>query len=90
MPHCQGRNAGKNLGVVALHCIKSGFMQIQLNGNSFSLDNITTIQDLLDNLNLSGRLAVEVNHQIVPRSSFQSHVLNSGDNIEIVHAIGGG
>jgi sulfur carrier protein len=65
-------------------------MQIQLNGNPLSLDKITTIQDLLDDLNLSGRLAVEVNHQIVPRSLFQSHRLNAGDNIEIVHAIGGG
>ncbi|OGT62865.1 MAG: thiamine biosynthesis protein ThiS [Gammaproteobacteria bacterium RIFCSPLOWO2_02_47_7] len=65
-------------------------MHIQLNGNPLSIDNILTIQDLLDDLNLSGRLAVEVNHQIVPRSLFQSHILNSGDIIEIVHAIGGG
>ena len=65
-------------------------MHIQLNGNPLSIDNIFTIQDLLDDLNLSGRLAVEVNHQIVPRSLFQSHILNSGDIIEIVHAIGGG
>lgn len=65
-------------------------MQIQLNGNPLSIDNITTVQDLLDVLKLSGRLAIEVNHQIVPRSLFQSHILNSGDNIEIVHAIGGG
>ena len=65
-------------------------MHIQLNGNPLSIDNITTIQDLVDDLNLSGRLAVEVNHQIVPRSLFQSHILNSGDIIEIVHAIGGG
>ena len=65
-------------------------MHIQLNGNPLSIDNILTIQDLLDDLNLSGRLAVEVNHQIVPRSLFQSHILTSGDIIEIVHAIGGG
>ena len=65
-------------------------MQIQLNGNPLTLDSVTSVQDLLDDLNLSGRLAVEVNHQIVPRSLFQSHILISGDNIEIVHAIGGG
>jgi sulfur carrier protein len=65
-------------------------MHIQLNGNSLSIDNISTVQDLLDILKLSGRLAIEINQQIVPRSLFQSYKLNPGDNIEIVHAIGGG
>ena len=65
-------------------------MHIQLNGNSISVDNITTVQDLLDELQLSGRMAIEINQQIVPRSLFKSHTLNPGDNIEIVHAIGGG
>ena len=65
-------------------------MHIQLNGNSISVDNITTVQDLLDVLQLSGRMAIEINQQIVPRSLFKSHTLNPGDNIEIVHAIGGG
>jgi len=65
-------------------------MHIQLNGNSLSIDDITTVQDLLDMLKLSGRLAIEVNQQIVPRSLFQSYILNPGDNIEIVHAVGGG
>lgn len=65
-------------------------MQIQLNGNTLTLDNISTVQDLLDELKLSGRLAVEINHRIVPRSLFMSHKVKSGDTIEIVHAIGGG
>jgi sulfur carrier protein len=33
---------------------------------------------------------VEVNHQIVPRSQHTSYVLAEGDQVEIVHAIGGG
>jgi sulfur carrier protein len=65
-------------------------MQIQLNGNTLTLDNIATVQDLLEELKLSGRLAVEVNQKIVPRSKFLSYELKSGDTIEIVHAIGGG
>ena len=65
-------------------------MQIQLNGNTLTLDNISTVQDLLEELKLSGRLAVEVNQKIVPRSKFMSYELKSGDAIEIVHAIGGG
>jgi len=65
-------------------------MQIQLNGNTLTLDNVSTVQDLLEELKLSGRLALEVNQKIVPRSKFMSYELNSGDTIEIVHAIGGG
>ncbi|MBU2097476.1 MAG: sulfur carrier protein ThiS, partial [Gammaproteobacteria bacterium] len=34
--------------------------------------------------------AVEVNAEIVPRSQHAVSVLNPGDAVEIVHAIGGG
>jgi len=37
-----------------------------------------------------GRIAVELNGEIVPKSSFQQHLLKDGDKIEIVQAIGGG
>jgi sulfur carrier protein len=36
------------------------------------------------------RLAVEVNQEIVPRSTYAAHRLRTGDRVEIVHAIGGG
>ena len=36
------------------------------------------------------RVAVEVNGEIVPRGSHASHVLQAGDRVEIVHALGGG
>ncbi|MEM9101171.1 MAG: sulfur carrier protein ThiS [Pseudomonadota bacterium] len=36
------------------------------------------------------RLAVEVNQTIVPRSEYATFCLQSGDRVEIVHAIGGG
>ncbi|MEE9552571.1 MAG: sulfur carrier protein ThiS [Gammaproteobacteria bacterium] len=65
-------------------------MQIILNGEPFDIDETNTIDDLLTKLELNGRLAVEINHQIVPRSLFHSHIINPGDRIEIVHAIGGG
>jgi len=65
-------------------------MQIILNGQTRSFETVVTIQDLLDNLQLTGRLAVEVNQEIVPRSLFQKHEIKPGDTVEIVHAIGGG
>jgi len=36
------------------------------------------------------RVAVAVNRDVVPRSSFASHRLRAGDRIEILEAVGGG
>ena len=65
-------------------------MQITLNGDSLIVDNQVNIVQLLSRLEISGRLAVEVNQQIIPRSLFSTYEIESGDNIEIVEAIGGG
>ncbi|MBI4006475.1 MAG: sulfur carrier protein ThiS [Gammaproteobacteria bacterium] len=65
-------------------------MRIILNGESTDIINVNTVDDLIRELNLKGRLAVEVNQQIVPRSLFHSQKISTGDRIEIVHAIGGG
>jgi len=66
-------------------------ISIILNGNNKQISNDTSISQLLENLDLSGkRLAVEINQQIVPRSEFNSLTLNEQDNVEIVQAIGGG
>lgn len=65
-------------------------MQIILNGNSTDITNVSTVDDLIRELKLQGRMAVEINRQIVPRSLFHSQKINPGDEIEIVHAIGGG
>ena len=46
-------------------------MQIQLNGEAYSLDEPTTLTDLVERLGLAGkRLAIELNLEIVPRSQF--------------------
>ena len=65
-------------------------MQITLNGKSIVLDKKENIVQLLSRLEISGRLAVEVNQRIIPRSLFSTYEIKSGDNIEIVEAIGGG
>ncbi len=65
-------------------------MQITLNGESIVLDNQANIVQLLSRLDISGRLAVEVNQRIIPRSLFSTYEFKSGDNVEIVEAIGGG
>jgi sulfur carrier protein len=65
-------------------------MQITVNGKTCTFEQIVTIQDLLDKLQLTGRLAIEVNREIIPRSLFSTHAIHAGDAVEIVHAIGGG
>ncbi|AHF69976.1 MULTISPECIES: sulfur carrier protein ThiS [Pseudomonas] len=66
-------------------------MHIQLNGESFEVPDGETVAALLARLDLAGRrVAVELNLDIVPRSQHESTVLREGDQVEVVHAIGGG
>jgi len=66
-------------------------MQITINGVSNEVPDGCTAQQLVESLGLQGkRLAMEVNREIVPRSTFEVHQIQPGDQIEIVHAIGGG
>lgn len=66
-------------------------MQIQLNGEAMELPAGSTVAALIEKLALAGkRLAVEVNEDIVPRSQHPEFILNDGDRVEVVHAIGGG
>ena len=67
-------------------------MQILINGNpkQFAAESMT-IADLVDVLNIAGkRIAIECNGEIVPRSQFAVVLLNDGDKLEIVGAVGGG
>jgi sulfur carrier protein len=66
-------------------------MRIQLNGESFELPDCETVAGLLSRLDLTGRrVAVELNLDIVPRSQHGATTLTEGDQVEVVHAIGGG
>ncbi|KFE53163.1 sulfur carrier protein ThiS [Pseudomonas syringae] len=66
-------------------------MHIQLNGEPFELPDGATVLALLTRLDLAGRrVAVELNLDIVPRSQHESTALREGDQVEVVHAIGGG
>jgi len=66
-------------------------MEIYVNGKPREFDGAPTIAELVQELGVAGRrIAVEVNQDIVPRSSHASRRLQPGDRVEIVHAIGGG
>ncbi len=66
-------------------------MEIQLNGEPRHLRAPLSLAGLLNDEGLAGRrVAIEVNGEIVPRSLHDTHQLQDGDVVEIVHALGGG
>lgn len=66
-------------------------MQIVLNGTTLDIADNTTLQQLIENQGMAGkRLAAEVNLEIIPRTEHANHILKDQDQVEIVHAIGGG
>ena len=65
-------------------------MNIQLNGEARQVVGEATLEILLSGLGLTGRFAVEINGEIVPRAQHSRYHLRDGDQVEIVRAIGGG
>lgn len=71
---------------------RSGTIQVQVNGDMQAFPQGATCADLVEQLSLgsSQRFAVERNGQIVPRSQLANVVLEEGDRVEVIQAIGGG
>ena len=66
-------------------------MHIILNGESSEQQDGLSVSGLLSRLGIGlERVAVEVNLDIVPKASYDTHMLSDGDRIEIVHFVGGG
>jgi len=67
-------------------------MQVMLNGSPHRFDPPpATVAELVQALNLGGkRIAVEKNGEIVPKSLYAETRLTSGDQLEVVAAVGGG
>ncbi|MCG8416158.1 MAG: sulfur carrier protein ThiS [Pseudomonadales bacterium] len=66
-------------------------MQIIVNGETREFADNLTLSELLGQLEITeGKLAVEINGEIVPRSQHATHTVVNQDVVEIVQAIGGG
>ena len=66
-------------------------ISITLNGDPRRVAPGTSVAALLTELDLgAGKVAVERNFEIVPRSTFAAVMLAEGDRLEIVHFVGGG
>lgn len=66
-------------------------IRIQLNGEPREVPAGTSVAALIETLGHAGRrVAIEVNREIVPKSTHDRHMLAEGDVVELVHALGGG
>ena len=65
--------------------------KIQLNGDSYEINNGTNLNELLNKLKIKkNKVAIEVNGEIVEKNKYSNLILNKNDRVEIVQFIGGG
>ena len=66
-------------------------LTLKINGESRQYPDPLTVAGLIEQLGYMGkRIAIERNGEIVPKSQHGSVALASGDQLEIVVAVGGG
>lgn len=66
-------------------------MKIQLNGEPRVLHSETDLHSLITELKLGNQaIAVAVNRQVIRRAQWQQRMLKTGDQVDVVRAIGGG
>jgi sulfur carrier protein len=66
-------------------------IKLSINGEEKQFPEPQAVAELIASMGLIGkRIALECNGEIVPRSQFATHLLQDGDTIEIVVAVGGG
>ena len=64
---------------------------VTINGKAYPHAEGMTISSFLASFHDgSGRVAVEVNGDIIPGERYDTTPLNGGDTVEIVHFVGGG
>ena len=66
-------------------------MELTVNGEPHDLPAPLSVAELLARFGVPpGRVAVEINEDVVPRGTYEARQLAAGDRVEIVHFVGGG
>ena len=66
-------------------------MNVTINGERRELSGPMTVGSLLKELRIDARrVAVELNRRILKRSEFDNAQVSDGDELEVVHFVGGG
>lgn len=66
-------------------------MELTINGKKREINKSRTLADLVKELDIRApNFAMALNQQVVPRSKYDSIAIKENDQVEIVHAVGGG
>ena len=67
-------------------------MNINLNGKTSEIKSGLSLTSLIDELGLTGRkaIAIALNGEVLTRERYKEIILNEGDSLEVLRAIGGG
>ncbi|MDE2724127.1 MAG: sulfur carrier protein ThiS [Gemmatimonadetes bacterium] len=68
-------------------------MQLIVNGQEQSVDDASTLLDLLIEMNFKAEqkgIAVAVNAEVIARAIWADMRLRNGDRVDIIHAVQGG
>ena len=65
-------------------------VDVTVNGMQQIIPADCSVAALIALLDIKGRIAVEIDGELIPRSQHPERRLQSGERVEIVHAIGGG
>ncbi|MDO5015150.1 MAG: sulfur carrier protein ThiS [Clostridia bacterium] len=64
---------------------------IKVNGQMKPLDNVITVERLLDIENYDSTVVVvEINEEIIKKSEYDKRKIKDGDKVEILKFVGGG
>ena len=66
-------------------------MKLTINGEKREIVKSQTLEELIRELNIQApNFAVALNQQVIPKSKYASTAIQENDEVEIVHAVGGG
>lgn len=66
-------------------------IKINLNGKVTEINDQSSIEDLITHLGFDvKKIAIEKNLEIIFPEIYKNEIINNGDEIEIIHFIGGG
>jgi len=74
-----------------LHEFLRGGSRMRFNGTTVSIDGAETLQDFVTARGFeTGRIAAELNGEIIPRKEYGNVTLSEEDVLEVVRFVGGG
>ena len=76
---------------LCVEIFKGFVLLLTINGQEKQTSSVNTISELIQELDITApHFAVALNLQVIPKSKYDSTKLQEGDQVEIVHAVGGG